>query len=469
MENKKNLPLKHKNKDFSKFYSGCLSLMLLLTVFFKQLDAQPIGRTVPVPLPSRLFGLTIDSVSDRQTIRNVLTEIKGASPTSPPPVVRIVLDVGNNPTRTKSEYFDIIKDIRGQKNDKVPDLAYIMVELVDSSPENSKKCITKECYRNRTQAYFDFNRRDSNRNREFFRDYVDIWEIGNEINGNWFGDLHIDPKAHRELVLSLINEAYKVFVDDQTKIKKARTAVTFYFNDDGEHHSYPPQTPSAAEYSMLTWIDAGQASFKNIDYVFISYYEDDNFDNYLTENGTFVRKPIRPEFTKWADIFSRIKTNYPSAKFGFGEFGPQCHYPLSDSCEDVIDPNNYKDPDKPTEAADNTCPKAFTRSAWNFHDESGSLWKRICRCCTKKQAPYISRYYSNWDPAIKTALNDKYSSALASDFVGGYFYWHFNPDVIDKLTFANVNNYPPDEKNQRKIEAQETLNAIKNAYSTFLF
>ena len=430
-------------------------------------QAQTTAKPQLPQLPGRLFGLTIDSIGDFETVKAGLREVRGLAPNNPRPIVRIVLDMDPGVDRVNPDYFNAIKELHDLG------LAYVMVELVDSESETSAKCISKtngivnpgksrELYRKRAQAYFDYVDKKS---KEPLKKYVDIWEIGNEINTDWFGGLeNMRPKDRRALILSMVAEAYKVFVDEKKNIKKALTAVTFYFNDDGTHHSYPHP-----DYSMKTWIHEGQRYFKKVDYVLISYYEDDNFDGYITSDGHTIRKAIVPEYAEWAGIFYEIKQAYRESKFGFGEFGPQCHYPLEGSC-DVIDPDVYgEEPNLPSEARENTCPKAFTAAALEFKDTSDGLWKRICSCCRDKQVPYIQRYYSVWHSGIIDAIRAAHGDTLASDFVGGYFYWHFNPDVLDKFTFANIDKYPTDERTLRRHEAETTLRGIKEAYRDYRF
>lgn len=463
--------LRAKHKRFflplSVYMTKALILLLILLPF-ERAFAKPSNSALPaVELPSRIFGLTIDKVSDSQTVRDKLKDIRDAAPENPAPVVRIVLDFGSAP----SVYFSVIKEIRGRKNTAAPVSAFIMVELLDSY--EASKCVkkpflgkinfeeSKQCYRQLTERYFNYQE-----GGEYFRDYVDVWEIGNEINGEWFGG-----KSNRaasacsssrppecNLVLAQIKEAYKVFVDEASGTKRAKTAVTFYFNDEGnqpgDHHSY-----SDSRYAMRKWIDDGQNFFKKVDYVFISYYEDDNFDYYLMPGGERIHKPIIPEFTKWAEIFKQIGDNYPEAKFGFGEFGPQCHYRVNDSgarCEVVGE-------------KEDSCPKAATKSAEDFSDKIPGLKKRLCNCCLENQIPYINRYYSIWDREISLAIRKKYDVGAAARFAGGYFYWHFNPDVLDKFTFAKMDKYPEQERNVRRIEAENTLNELKKEYKNYFF
>lgn len=94
---------------------------------------------------------------------------------------------------------------------------------------------------------------------------------------------------------------------------------------------------------------------------------------------------------------------------------------------------------------------------------------RLCPCCRKLQDSYIKRYYSLWDQGISDAIKEKFKDEAAQEFIGGYFYWHFNVDVLDKFTFAKQTKLPESERFERLNEAQATLNTIKESYKTFMF
>jgi hypothetical protein len=116
--------------------------------------------------------------------------------------------------------------------------------------------------------------------------YVTIWCIGNEINGNWLGS-GVMPKVQAEY--------------DAAKASGKPTTITFYYEN--------PPTPG---YDMIPWIDAnipaGSTIRTGLDYALVSYYEDQNGGHQLTQ-------------TELSTIFSALALRFPNAKVGFGEFG----------------------------------------------------------------------------------------------------------------------------------------------------
>ena len=114
---------------------------------------------------------------------------------------------------------------------------------------------------------------------------VDIWEIGNEINGEWLGDT--------ASVTAKMSGAY-----DIVKSANKSAALTLYYNKG---------CFEKADHEMFTWAQANvPARMKSgLDYVFISFYEDDC-------NG------IQPD---WNQVFSQLGSMFPNSKIGFGENG----------------------------------------------------------------------------------------------------------------------------------------------------
>jgi hypothetical protein len=115
---------------------------------------------------------------------------------------------------------------------------------------------------------------------------VTLWEIGNEVNGNWLG-ANVMPK---------IETMY-----DAVKAAGKPAALTLYYE-------YSPDRPC----NMLSWVDAnipaGHRMRSGLDYVFISYYENQNMDHQWTQ-------------AELDSIFLSLAVRFPNAKLGFGEFG----------------------------------------------------------------------------------------------------------------------------------------------------
>ncbi|WP_286355427.1 SdrD B-like domain-containing protein [Geothrix oryzae] len=116
--------------------------------------------------------------------------------------------------------------------------------------------------------------------------FVSVWEIGNEVNGNWLGS-GVMPKLEAMF--------------DAVKAAGKPTALTFYYEN--------PATPG---YDLIPWADAnippGHRMRTGLNYVLVSYYEDQNNGHQLTQ-------------AELDALFSALAARFPNAKLGFGEFG----------------------------------------------------------------------------------------------------------------------------------------------------
>jgi hypothetical protein len=393
--------------------------------------------------PERLFGLTIDNVSDEKTIIELLETIK--SEAGRVPMIRIVFDGDKNP----SHYRRVIKKIKDKQ------LGGVMGELLDSSAVNgyreNRNQISEKRYRERAEAYLtEFNK------------LVDIWEVGNEMNGEWVGYggwesedwTAADMESIRDTYALAVGQAYKVFTDAGKD-----TALTFYFNDDDVRHTWADGTkresatsskevPFGHHHSMLKWAKTYSKHFPKPKYVFVSYYEDDQFAD---EAGTGKRTRIIPAADKWASIFQRLHEDYQGANFGFGEMGAQCYFRVpAPACVPQENDEKFK------------ALKAKQRCVLVKRGERGD--HRRCECCLDAQREYIARYYVDWDRDIRLELGRLSPEGLAKLYVGGYFYWHFNDDVINKITRSEDASTPTEEKRKLKQEATDTLNALIAAF-----
>ena len=210
--------------------------------------------TIPNPTPTTaVYGITLDSVS------NVAEIVKSLSSLSRKPTTRIVFDEGVS----ASYYTNAAAQIHN--------VSFVMGEILDSF---YMKSITTAAYEARTSEYM--NALGNN---------VDIWEIGNEINGEWLGDT---PS-----VVAKMNASY-----NKVKSSGKKTALTLYYNEECWANK---------SNEMFTWAQANvSAAMKSgLDYVWISYYEDDC--NNLQPN--------------WSTVFQKLAAMFPNSKIGFGEVG----------------------------------------------------------------------------------------------------------------------------------------------------
>jgi hypothetical protein len=150
-----------------------------------------------------------------------------------------------------------------------------MGELLDSSDE---KKISVGAYNMRVRSYL----------RTLGRD-IGIWEIGNEVNGNWLG-------PYRTVSRKLI-AAY-----EDVRDAHGRTALTLYYNvgcGDGRSELGPLAFSRRYVPSSVR---------RGLSYVLLSYYEDDCHGR-------------RPGPAVWTRYFRELHVLYPHARLGFGEIG----------------------------------------------------------------------------------------------------------------------------------------------------
>lgn len=404
--------------------------------------------SINAALPRRLFGLTVDAVRDAEPphdpiadhIVESLETIKQA--TGRLPVVRFVFDVDEgHPDAVDPEYYRVIKRIKDNN------LAYIMGQLWDSS--YVKYCrdgnrISESCYLKRTENYLTA-----------LGDLVDLWEVGNEMNGEWVGNSNWEDEAWTAEDMRTIRDTYASAVGKAHEFLQRAgkaTALTFYFNDDGVRHSWTDMTKRkdkmdahpvrvGPDHNMLTWAEHYKQLFPGTNYVFISSYEDDQFAD---EPRTGRRTRIIPSPDQWAYMFKRLHDFYPSARLGFGEMGAQCYYLLSDS--NCVPQENNEDFEKIK--ANKKC------------------GNRRCPCCLNAQRDYINRYYVTWNRDIPQRL-DALVPGLGQSYVGGYFYWYFNSDVINKMVKSSKASTPANEKTKLRQEATDTLNSLIAAFRSW--
>jgi len=179
------------------------------------------------------------------------------------PVTRIYFDVTQQP----QAYAPAIGALHP--------VSYLMGELLDSSDETS---ISTAAYQQRVSSYL-----------AAFGSSVDIWEIGNEVNGNWTGPY---PE-----VAAKLTSAFQLVA-----AQHLRTALTLYYNQgcgDGP-----------AELSPIAFSQQYVPAFvrDGLSYLFLSYYPDQCGGQ-------------NPSAADWTNYFRALNALYPNARLGFGEVG----------------------------------------------------------------------------------------------------------------------------------------------------
>ncbi len=154
-----------------------------------------------------------------------------------------------------------------------------MGELLDSSDE---KAISTEAFQAHVQEYLGA-----------LSGSVDIWEIGNEVNGNWTGPY--------ETVAAKLTEAYR-----DVAAVHASTALTLYENDFAPEHCGDGEAEETPVQFSERWVPAEVAD--GLDYVLLSYYP--------TECGGRL-----PSSAEVGAQLRELHALYPNAKLGFGEVG----------------------------------------------------------------------------------------------------------------------------------------------------
>lgn len=205
-------------------------------------------------MKNRIYGLTLDNPWDAESIVNTLKKLTN------PIWLRVVFDEDCR----ASEYEEILAILK-------PHVAGIMGQLLDSY---FVKDISLENYKRRTRDYW-----------ARLHKFVDVWEVGNEVNGDWLG---------REPWQKF--EAAHKYIKDQG----GKTAITLYMGE-------PAKTPSDLEYDweLFSFSRLVEPLRESIDWVLMSSYPHDN-NGYEGD---------------WNDTINNMGLYFPNAEIGIGECG----------------------------------------------------------------------------------------------------------------------------------------------------
>ncbi len=207
-----------------------------------------------------MHGITVDDADNPRKLPAIVAAIGQLTVA---PTTRIVFD----PDIAASEYLPATIQIASVSN--------IMGEPVDSF---DMAAYTPQNYLLRFQDYVNTLGND-----------VDIWEVGNEVNGDWVG-----PTSD---VATKIASAF-----DYVKSQGGVTALTLYDFGPASLGCLPD-----AQHEMFTWAIANipDRMKQGLDYVWVSQYPD-NCSGY------------RPD---WPAVFQQLATIFPNSKLGVGETG----------------------------------------------------------------------------------------------------------------------------------------------------
>jgi hypothetical protein len=211
------------------------------------------SETALRPLPAKVYGVTLDDISSLSASLDSLGSLGKMV------MARVVFDRWQPAT----DYTNAVS--------KIYPKSYVMGEILDSF---AFKEYSLAQYKARTSEYLSA-----------MANTVDLWEIGNEINGEWLGGT--------SAVVAKMTAAY-----DLVKSKGQRAALTLYYN---------PNCWAKPSHEMFLWaannIPARMKS--GLDYVWVSYYEDD-CNNYQPD---------------WKQVMTKLGAMFPNSKIGIGECG----------------------------------------------------------------------------------------------------------------------------------------------------
>jgi hypothetical protein len=243
--------------DYGTFFESILSgyIMKIKTtvILFLLLLLSGTSSRAGILDTTRVYGVTIDAINKLSNTVNALSRHHFK------PTTRIVFD----------EWIDA--SVYSNAVNQIHNVSFIMGELLDSYYMNQYNL---QQYVARSNQYLST-----------LGNKVDIWEVGNEVNGEWLGPI---PD-----VITKIDTAYHIF-----KSAGKKTAITLYYNKVCYEN---PQN------EMFRWVaNSLPADMKNgLDYVWVSYYEDDC-------------NAYQPN---WQVVFDSLSKIFPNSKLGIGECG----------------------------------------------------------------------------------------------------------------------------------------------------
>ncbi|HEX8566704.1 MAG TPA: hypothetical protein VF648_13760 [Pyrinomonadaceae bacterium] len=265
-----------------------------------------------------------------------------------------------------------LKDARGNRRFYILGLPFDSQALKDhrlaDNPNEAFDCSqynpAAKIYDRRAKCFVEYYKRTPSENRDF----IDAWEVGNEVNGEWADedyqkDLPPETKGKPEKTIEKINRLIN-FITDRDRKPLMLTV------------SYMPNCGDRTANQMSEWIkNIPQSMVNELDYVLISYYED-KCDYKVLSESDITSKVLEP-----------LKTKFPKQFIAFGEIG----YSVGKG-----EPSKNR--------GDKTCYCSVKKT---FCDESQTGRKRTCK---KSKISLMQRYYS---------YRPDYGL-----YVGGGFWWN---------------------------------------------
>ena len=222
-------------------------------------------------IPDTLYGVTTESVENLSGLNTSLTKHTKR------PITRIVFQSGQN----VSDYTSAVNTLRNT--------SYIMGEIMDS---DGLKKISTANYKARATSFVNT-----------FKNNIDIYEIGNELNGDWAGT--------QASTLAQLQAAYDVVEKDNANLN-LKSAITLNFWPNSGFYGSPWENTETYANSIPAEVRNG------VDYVLLSFYE-----TAIDDPGTSKIESYTPSSTEFVNMFNKLKTIFPNAKLGMGEIGAQ--------------------------------------------------------------------------------------------------------------------------------------------------
>lgn len=215
-------------------------------------------------LPTTWRGVTLESVRRLGAVADALQHHRLR------PMARLVFQDGTGP----DDYVAAVRRLH-------PD-TYLMGEILDSS---AVRGVTVRQYRARTRAFV-----------ERFGRKLDVYEIGNELNGEWLGR----PKT----IDAKVAAAYDVVEREHADLD-LRSAITLNYWPSHDCYAQPWEATLPFARQLPARVRHG------VDFVLLSFYE------------TACSPRAHPSVRQFARTLNALKSLFPGAQVGLGEVGAQ--------------------------------------------------------------------------------------------------------------------------------------------------
>jgi hypothetical protein len=232
----------------------------------------------PLAGGSQLYGVTFDDISNVSGELDALVNLPHA------PSTRIYFD----PAAAASTYVSPIKTFYPK--------SYIMGEVADSSDMVN---FTTSSIGSRTTGLINA-----------LGPCVDVWEVGNEINGDWL----LNNANSAAATMSKMEAVYDAVTNPADPTSRSKlTALTFFYEGEPSDKNNCIATANGGN-DMFTWIKTNfqttptsetEKIRNGLNYVLISWYPAQC--NNMTPS--------------WPAIYEKLAAIFPNAYLGFGELG----------------------------------------------------------------------------------------------------------------------------------------------------